>query len=131
MTFFELDINYDGSRMAFTSRLPLSPRPTNGAQEIYSKRLGTTLARVTNSPAGVRNYGPRFGGFATLLFLSNGDPVGANADRNTEVFIADFLSAGDLSPTVRQVTDTVGGEDNYAEANSQAVVGTDGSSIVF
>ena len=106
----------------------------NGTRVVFSLDFSLHLADVTTTPPTLTNLGLTsfITGFAPprmisdagtkIIFVSNGNPIGANADANTEIFLFDTVSN-----TFAQITDTSGS----SIINSDASMSGDGTKIVF
>lgn len=79
--------NSDGTRVAMVCTADLTSGNPDGNPEIFLRR-GLEAVPITISPADVVNQAPWLSSDGTrLVFRSNGDYTGANADASDEVFL--------------------------------------------
>jgi len=122
-------ISADGTRIAFESDENLTGANPDFSREIFlfDTAINTTT-QLTNSAGlgdGIGSFAPSIDADGTrIVFHSNRDLTGSNADGNDEIFLVD-TTAG----TLAQITNTAGGEpllENYS-----ASINADGTRIAF
>jgi len=121
-----MDINFSGNRIVFTSSRNLLELNADGNQEIYYVTDTGRIGQVTQTPAGTYNRDPSFSAGSYFVFSSNADITGSNPDTNFELFV----SAVDGGNTT-QITDTLGGDDNFGGANKNPRFSQGADSVVF
>jgi Tol biopolymer transport system component len=98
-----ISVNYDGSRVAFASDANLTGHNSAGYREIFAAYGdGTGLLQLTTGTPGGRSGSPQISGDGKMVvFESNANLTGQNADGNSELFVVSFDGA-----TLRQLTFT-------------------------
>ena len=114
-------ISADGGRVAFSSTSDLTGSNADGSQEIFLLDTATAnLTQVTNSTAG-QSRSPAISADGTrIVFDSDADLTGGNADGNREVFLFDSATAN-----LAQITNAAAG------GSEGAAINTDGTRIAF
>ncbi len=97
-TSVRVTISADGTKVAFSSSANLTGGNSDGSREIFLYDALSGLQQVTNStnPAQI-SESPSLSADATKLVLTssdNLDPIGDNAEGNTEVFLYDVIAGG-------------------------------------
>lgn len=108
----EMDTNYRGNTLVFNGNSDIvTGSNTDGNFEIFKTMAGSVRQLTTTAPP-VWNKDPVIGGspHANIMFSSNGNFTGSNADGNREIFLNEYS-------TIYQVTDTSGGDAAFGGAN--------------
>jgi len=105
-------INADGTRIAFDSnRDPLGTN-ADGNIEIFLFDTTSGLTQITSTTGG-GNREPSINADGTrIAFEATSDPLGTNADGNSEIFLFDITSG------LTQITNTTGGNNNTPSINA-------------
>jgi Tol biopolymer transport system component len=113
-----------GDLIAFSSDRNLTGQNADGNQELFVySTTNSAFAQITSSVGGQGSYGPKIDAAGDrIVFTSDGDLTGHNADRNAEIFLFDKTT-----PIIIQVTNSSGGL-NRTLAGS---INADGSRFVF
>jgi Tol biopolymer transport system component len=111
---FAPSINSDGTRIAFGSGSDLTGNNADGNTEIFLFDTTTdTFTQITNTTAGlIFNISINSDG-TRIIFASEKDLTGNNADGNTEIFLFDTTT-----DTFTQITNTTAGSNDYPSTNS-------------
>ena len=106
---FSPSLSGDGTRLAFGSSADLVGSNADGSAEVFSADLSTTpptIVQLTNGAEVTASsvFPVLSDDGTTIVFTSNGDPLGTNTDGNVEVFGVDFDGSN-----LRQLTQTTSG----------------------
>ena len=106
---FTPSLSGDGTRMAFAASTDPVGDNADGSVEIFTSNLSTsppTAVQITNSTAASRGsaFPVLSNDGSIVVFTSNDDLVGSNADGNVEIFAANFDGTN-----LRQLTNTSSG----------------------
>ncbi len=114
-------INTDGTRIVFFSSADLTGGNLDGNQEIFLWISGAGFFQITNTFGGGHSYYPTINADGSrITFYSTADPIGSNADGNSEIFL--WTQGSGIS----QLTNTFfGGDSDYPS------ISFDGIRIVF
>jgi uncharacterized repeat protein (TIGR01451 family) len=119
-------ISADGTRLVFSSTADLAGTNADGNSEIFLFQAGSTgFAQLTNTAAPIDNGAPSLSANGVrLVFRSNADLTGDNADGNSELFLLEIATGA-----LKQITDTT---DTTQPANNRsASINADGTRLVF
>ena len=118
-------LSADGTRIAFLSNLNLTGQNADGNTELFLYTTTTgVFTQVTNTTGFAFTGEPAVSGDGGwVVFTTNADLTGGNADGNAELFRYNTATA-----TLTQVTDTTGGS---LFANQAPTVSADGTRIAF
>lgn len=125
LVWLGMDINFNGNRIVFTSARNLRNLNSDGNQEIYYVTDTGLIGQVTETPVGTYNREPSISAGIYIVFRSNADITGGNPDANFELFVAYSYAAA------YQITDTLGGDDNFGGANENPRFSQGVDSVVF
>lgn len=126
LVWMGMDINFNGNCIVFTSARNLKELNAEGNQEIYYVTDTGYIGQVTQTPAGTYNREPSISSGSLVVFRSNADITGGNPDGNFELFVA-----SDSYAAANQITDTLGGDDNFGGANKNPRFSQGADSVVF
>jgi Tol biopolymer transport system component len=117
-------IDAAGDLIAFSSDRNLTGQNADGNQELFVySTTNSAVAQFTSSVGGQGSYSPKIDATGDrIVFTSDGDLTGHNADRNAEIFLFDKTT-----PVIIQITNSLGGL-NRTLAGS---INADGSRFVF
>jgi Tol biopolymer transport system component len=115
------DISGDGSRVTFTSTADIGGGNPDHNFEIYVRTVGGGTSQVTNTTGGGSSDPAIDGDGNRVVFRSDRNIGGGNADGNGEIFLHDTTG-----PTTTQVTNTTGGDGSRSPA-----INTAGNRVAF
>ncbi|WP_442506649.1 ELWxxDGT repeat protein [Novipirellula sp. SH528] len=130
------DISDDGQRIVFISNLDRTGNNADKSFELFVFDIPSNqVIQVTDVTANVNiviQPPVTNANGSRILFVSNGDFAGENADGNEELFLVDLTATG--SPRFTQITNTESGKDSsgFELTTAQSLsFSNDGTKIVF
>src|SRR5262249_20902342 len=129
-SFYDTLVDERGQTIAFSADAPFSPTtdPNYDPQSfLWRQRYGVSTLNATSAPGTITVHPAMSGDGRTVVFASNGDPLGTHADGNVELFLPKVATGA-----TSQLTFT-SGCDNGAPyiGGTGPAISRDGRRIVF